>query len=65
MLGRRTSANAPMQGGKHAHYLPVIRERRLTGLAFPLGGPVRHYLSWPGCAALRRSTHLVWGHVPS
>jgi CRISPR-associated protein Csb2 len=32
MLGGRTSDNAPMQGGKHAHYLPVIRERRLTGL---------------------------------
>jgi CRISPR-associated protein Csb2 len=32
MLGGRTSDNAPMQGGKHAHYLPIIRERRLTGL---------------------------------
>lgn len=32
MLGGRTSDNAPMQGGKHAHYLPTIRDRRLTGL---------------------------------
>jgi CRISPR-associated protein Csb2 len=32
MLGGRTSDNAPMQGGKHAHYLPVIRDRRLIGL---------------------------------
>ncbi len=32
MLGGRTSDNAPMQGGDHAHYLPVIRERRVTGL---------------------------------
>jgi CRISPR-associated protein Csb2 len=32
MLGGRTSDDAPMQGGKHAHYLPIIRDRRLTGL---------------------------------
>jgi CRISPR-associated protein Csb2 len=32
MLGGKTSDNAPMRGGKHAHYLPLIRERRLTGL---------------------------------
>lgn len=32
MLGGRTSDNAPMQGGKHAHYLPIIHNRRLTGL---------------------------------
>jgi CRISPR-associated protein Csb2 len=32
MLGGRTSDNAPMRGGKHAHYLPIIDDRRLTGL---------------------------------
>jgi len=32
MLGGRTSDNTPMQGGMHAHYLPVLRDRRLTGL---------------------------------
>lgn len=32
MLGGRTSDDAPMQGGMHAHYLPIIRDRRLTGL---------------------------------
>ena len=32
MLGGRTTDNAPMQGGMHAHYLPIIRDRRLTGL---------------------------------
>jgi CRISPR-associated protein Csb2 len=31
-LGGRTSDNAPMQGGMHAHYLPTVRDRRLTGL---------------------------------
>lgn len=31
MLGGRTSDNAPMQGGMHAHYLPAIRDRRLIG----------------------------------
>lgn len=32
MLGGRTSDNTPMRGGMHAHYLPVIRDRRVTGL---------------------------------
>ncbi|HZE16149.1 MAG TPA: type I-U CRISPR-associated protein Csb2, partial [Mycobacterium sp.] len=32
MLGGKTSDDAPMQGGMHAHYLPVIRDRRLSGL---------------------------------
>jgi CRISPR-associated protein Csb2 len=32
MLGGRTSDNAPMQGATHAHYLPAVRDRRLTGL---------------------------------
>lgn len=32
MLGGKTSDNAPMRGGLHAHYLPVFRDRRLIGL---------------------------------
>lgn len=32
MLGGKTSDNAPMQGGMHAHYLPAVSERRVTGL---------------------------------
>jgi len=32
MLGGRTSDNAPMKGGVHAHYLPAFRDRRLAGL---------------------------------
>jgi CRISPR-associated protein Csb2 len=38
MLGGRTSDNAPMQGGKHAHYLPIIGDRRLTGLVVWIPG---------------------------
>jgi CRISPR-associated protein Csb2 len=38
MLGGRTSDGAPMQGGTHAHYLPVIRGRRLTGLVIWVPG---------------------------
>jgi CRISPR-associated protein Csb2 len=32
MLGGRTSDDKPMQGGKHAHYLPIISDRHLAGL---------------------------------
>ncbi|WCS19983.1 type I-U CRISPR-associated protein Csb2 [Mycobacterium marinum] len=32
MLGGKTSDKLPMQGGMHAHYLPVFRERRMAGL---------------------------------
>lgn len=32
MLGGRTSDDAPMHGGMHAHYLPTVRDRRLTGV---------------------------------
>ncbi|MBS4729902.1 type I-U CRISPR-associated protein Cas5/Cas6 [Mycobacterium sp. SM1] len=32
MLGGKTSENAPMKGGLHAHYLPILRDRRLIGL---------------------------------
>jgi CRISPR-associated protein Csb2 len=32
MLGGRTSDNAPMRGGIHAHYLPIVTGRRMTGL---------------------------------
>ncbi len=38
MLGGKTSDNAPMQGGMHAHYLPVFRDRRLTGLVVWIPG---------------------------
>jgi CRISPR-associated protein Csb2 len=38
MLGGKTSDGAPMQGGKHAHYLPLIRERRLTGFVVWIPG---------------------------
>ncbi|KZS72132.1 type I-U CRISPR-associated protein Cas5/Cas6 [Mycobacterium kansasii] len=40
MLGGKTSDNAPMQGGMHAHYLPVFRDRRLTGLVVWVPGVV-------------------------
>ena len=38
MLGGRTTDNAPMQGGMHAHYLPIIRDRRLTGFVVWIPG---------------------------
>lgn len=38
MLGGKTSDGAPMQGGKHAHYLPLISERRLTGFVVWIPG---------------------------
>jgi CRISPR-associated protein Csb2 len=38
MLGGRTSDNAPMKGGLHAHYLPISRDRRLTGLVVWIPG---------------------------
>jgi CRISPR-associated protein Csb2 len=40
MLGGRTSDNTPMQGGMHAHYLPVFHDRRLTGLVVWVPGVV-------------------------
>lgn len=40
MLGGKTSDNAPMRGGIHAHYLPVFRDRRLTGLVVWIPGAV-------------------------
>lgn len=40
MLGGRTSDNAPMRGGMHAHYLPIFRERRLSGLVVWVPGNV-------------------------
>lgn len=41
MLGGRTSDNAPMQGGKHAHYLPALHSRKLTGLVVWVPGGLR------------------------
>lgn len=40
MLGGKTPENTPMQGGMHAHYLPLFRERRLTGLVVWIPGAV-------------------------
>ncbi len=40
MLGGKTSDNTPMQGGMHAHYLPALRDRRLTGLVVWIPGVI-------------------------
>lgn len=40
MLGGRTSDNSPMLGGMHAHYLPLFRNRRLTGLVVWVPGEI-------------------------
>lgn len=38
MLGGKTSDGAPMQGAKHAHYLPLTSDRRLSGFVVWIPG---------------------------
>lgn len=73
LLGGRTQDDQPMRGHEHAHYLPILRDRRLVGLVvwIPAGLPTSELRALTGVRRLRSSWEKDWrlnirvaGHGP-
>ncbi len=62
LLGGRTTDGRPMEGHAHAHYLPVLRDRRLTELIVwvPAGLPEPELVKLAAVTELRSSWEKDW-----